>query len=73
MKQGDGRGYQATVEDNKLQGHSVFTIEQMAELQQLFMQAQFQQHNTQPSPTPSCSIAQKGSFSSALTTKSETS
>ena len=42
----------------------------MAELQQLFMQAQFQQHNTQPSPTPSCSIAQKGSSSSALTTKS---
>ena len=36
------------------------------------MQAQFQQHNTQPSPTPSCSIAQKGSFSSALTTESAT-
>ena len=36
------------------------------------MQAQYQQHNTQPSPTSSCFIAQKGSFSSALTTKSAT-
>ncbi|KAL6348502.1 hypothetical protein AAG906_009962 [Vitis piasezkii] len=60
------------LEDNKPQGHSVFTTEQMAELQQFFMQAQFQQHNTQASPTPSCSIAQKDRFSSALTTKSAT-
>ena len=63
------QGFQVAVEENRAEG-SVFSKEQLEQLQALLSNTQMI-HPTCPTPTPMCTIAQKGNHVSALGAKSD--
>ena len=58
------RGFQVAVEENRAEG-SNFSKEQLEQLQALLSNTQMI-HPTCPTPTPICTIAQKGNYLSTL-------
>ncbi|PON86229.1 LOW QUALITY PROTEIN: hypothetical protein TorRG33x02_179480 [Trema orientale] len=68
-KQYDGPGFAAAEEEKTEKGGTVFSKEQLEQLQALITQTQSLRTSQ---ANPSCLIAQKGNYQSALTKKSET-